>query len=74
METSFRLRPQVPVYELVIGKISGLLELVSTIWSVGMDYMPDEKHHEKYKIKCNWITEVETLTKKSSRGDRVTSN
>jgi Protein of unknown function (DUF4242) len=20
-----------------------------------------EKHHEKYNIKCNWITEVETL-------------
>ena len=63
-EYTLRKLQQSPIDEFRVKHIMILFNKQANICFCFLE-APDreavEKHHEKYNIKCNWITEVETL-------------
>jgi hypothetical protein len=63
-EGTLRELQQSPVDEFGVKHIKILFNRQANICFCLLE-APDreavERHHEKYKIRCNWITEVETL-------------
>jgi hypothetical protein len=63
-EGTLRKLQQSPMDELRVIHINIMFNRQANICFCFLE-APDreavEKHHEKYNIKCNWITEVETL-------------
>jgi hypothetical protein len=63
-EGTLRKLQQSPMDELGVIHINIMFNRQANICFCFLE-APDreavEKHHEKYNIKCNWITEVETL-------------
>jgi hypothetical protein len=63
-EQTLRKLQQSPVDEFGVNHINIMFNKRANICFCFLE-APDREavvsHHEKYKIKCNWITEVETL-------------